>query len=69
MSRVDSYKEREQGGREGSPIPVVDLYDTSGAQVCYCSFFPYPFLLFAVFVLFTPLSISLPIFHFFMQTV
>jgi hypothetical protein len=33
MSRVDSYKERERGEREGSPIPVVELYDTSGAQV------------------------------------
>lgn len=32
MSRVDSYKEREHGEREGSPIPVVELYDTSGAQ-------------------------------------
>jgi hypothetical protein len=41
MSRVDCYKEREQGGREGSPIPVVDLYDTSGAQVSH--FFSYFF--------------------------
>ncbi|XP_069692009.1 tudor and KH domain-containing protein homolog [Periplaneta americana] len=32
MSRVDSYKERERGEREGSPIPSVELYDTSGAQ-------------------------------------
>jgi len=32
MSRVDSYKERKQGEREGSPIPVVELYDTSGTQ-------------------------------------
>ena len=36
MSRVDSYKERERGEREGSPVPVVELYDTSGAQVRSC---------------------------------
>jgi tudor domain-containing protein 2 len=32
MSRLDSYKERKQGEREGSPVPVVELYDTSGTQ-------------------------------------
>lgn len=32
ISRVDSFKEREHCERESSPIPVVDLYDTSGAQ-------------------------------------
>jgi hypothetical protein len=50
MSRVDSYKEREHGEREGSPIPVVELYDTSGAQVCYChSFLLVPQYLFLLF--------------------
>jgi hypothetical protein len=38
MARVDSYKERERGEREGSPIPVVELYDTSGAEVGIISF-------------------------------
>lgn len=33
MAHVDSYRERAQGEREGSPIPVVELFDTSGAQV------------------------------------
>ena len=46
MSRVDSYKERKQGEREGSPIPVVELYDTSGTQVCYCHPFLVPYYLF-----------------------
>jgi hypothetical protein len=53
MSRVNSYKERERGEREGSPVPVVELYDTSGAQVCYCHSFLVPCYL---FVLFFPLS-------------
>ena len=32
IARVDSHKERERGQREGSPIPLVELYDTSGTQ-------------------------------------
>ncbi|PSN39206.1 Tudor and KH domain-containing protein [Blattella germanica] len=35
MARVDTYKERERGDREGSPIPAVELWDTSGAQDIY----------------------------------
>ena len=46
MSRVDSYKERKQGEREGSPVPVVELYDTSGTRVCCCHSFLVPITLF-----------------------
>ena len=46
MSRVHSYKERKQGEREGSPVPVVELYDASGTQVCYCHSFLVPYYLF-----------------------
>ena len=46
MSRVDSYKERKQGEREGSPVPVVELYDASGTQVCCCYSFLVPYYLF-----------------------
>jgi hypothetical protein len=49
MSRVHSYKERKQGEREGSPVPVVELYDASGTQVCYCHSFLVPYYLFFLF--------------------
>jgi hypothetical protein len=56
MAHVDSYKERERGERESSPIPVVELYDTSGAQVGVLRFLaPYSFhfsLSFSLFVFF-----------------
>jgi hypothetical protein len=46
MCRLDYYKERKQGEREGSPLPVIELYDTSATQVCYCHSFLVPYYLF-----------------------
>jgi hypothetical protein len=60
MAHVDSYKEQERGERESSPIPVVELYDTSGAQVgvlrflasysFHCFHFSLSFSLFVFFI-------------------
>lgn len=68
MARVDCYKERERDKREGSPIPVVELYDTSGAQVdvlsflvpLFCPLFPCFFLFLSpsIFLFFFPIFLS-----------
>lgn len=33
MARVITFKEKQRGHREGSPVPCVDLFDTCGTEV------------------------------------